>query len=214
MARTTGPLLSFGASGAIAQTQVYSTWRGIPYARRYVKPANPKTVDQEKTRNAFKWANASWLFLPAIAKEPWMAYARGRPFTDRNGWVSRCVAMLRDETTLALLEGSPGVAGGLPATAIAFTPGATKITVAATTPDVPSGWALTSLQAVCFEDQNPETQFVGKVFAAEDAVTPYSLDFNGLTTGKQYAVSAWLKWDRGGGKIAYSISQTGLATPT
>lgn len=214
MARTTGPLLSFGASGAIAKTQVYSTWRGIQYARRYAVPANPQTVDQMSTRNVFKWANASWLYLPAIAVEPWTAYAKGRAFVARNGWVSRCVALLRSETDLLLLEGSPGVAGGLPPVSAIATAGVGTVTVAVVAPTVPSGWALTAAQGICVKSADAHLPFAPPVAALEDLTSTYSLAFTGLTAGSLYVTSSWFKWDRGGGKVAYSIGINSSATPT
>jgi len=56
MPKTTAPLLSFDARGQIAHTQVYSSWRGRPYVRRYSVGTNPNTSDQQLTRNAFTWA--------------------------------------------------------------------------------------------------------------------------------------------------------------
>jgi len=44
MSKLTGPLLSFGARGQIGKAMVTSTWKGVPYARQYVVPANPQTV--------------------------------------------------------------------------------------------------------------------------------------------------------------------------
>ena len=53
MAKLTGPLLSFGATGQIAKTMVVGTWRGIDYARQYVVPANPRTTAQQANRTRF-----------------------------------------------------------------------------------------------------------------------------------------------------------------
>jgi len=46
MSKTTAPFLSLAASGKFANTLVASTWKGIPYMRKYVIPANPKTDAQ------------------------------------------------------------------------------------------------------------------------------------------------------------------------
>lgn len=212
MARTTGALLSFGASGKIADTQVYASWRGIPYARRYVVPSNPKTPAQQKTRNVFKWANASWLFLPAIAKEPWMAYANGRPFVPRNGWVSRAVSLLRGQMDISPLEGSPGVAGGLPSDDMQVTATSNSITATLQVPDAPNGWEVVAAQAVLVPNQDPHDLFGGPVLAAQALEAPYAIEFAGLESETEYVVSAWLKWDRGSGRHAYSISRTAVKT--
>ncbi|MBA7636444.1 hypothetical protein ES703_44064 [subsurface metagenome] len=46
MAKLKAPLLSLGASGAIAGTLVYFPWKGINVVREYVVPSNPKTARQ------------------------------------------------------------------------------------------------------------------------------------------------------------------------
>ncbi len=50
MAKLKAPLLSFGASGAIAKAIVYFGWKGLNVAREYVIPANPKTTLQVTQR--------------------------------------------------------------------------------------------------------------------------------------------------------------------
>lgn len=53
MAKVTGPLMSFEASGTLGDTITFAKWVGRPYVRRHVIPANPQTAAQEDTRNAF-----------------------------------------------------------------------------------------------------------------------------------------------------------------
>ena len=50
MAKLKAPLMSLGASGAIAKSIVYFPWKGLNAAREYVVPANPKTVKQTTQR--------------------------------------------------------------------------------------------------------------------------------------------------------------------
>ena len=77
MAIVTAPLLSLGASGKIADTLVASVWKGIPYMRQYVIPANPKTVDQVAHRAAFTAAVAAWrtYITDADVREAWRVSA-------------------------------------------------------------------------------------------------------------------------------------------
>ena len=46
MAKLKAPLLSLGASGAIAKTMVFFGWKGLNCVREYVVPSNPKTAAQ------------------------------------------------------------------------------------------------------------------------------------------------------------------------
>ncbi|GAJ23952.1 unnamed protein product, partial [marine sediment metagenome] len=51
MAKLKAPLLSFGASGAIAKAVVYFPWKGLNVAREYVIPSNPRTKLQTDQRD-------------------------------------------------------------------------------------------------------------------------------------------------------------------
>lgn len=50
MAKVTGPLQSFSASGKIADSIVFFPWLGRNVVREHVIPQNPKTKDQGSTR--------------------------------------------------------------------------------------------------------------------------------------------------------------------
>jgi hypothetical protein len=50
MAKLKAPLLSFDARGKLADTLVFSSWKGIATARQYVVPANPNTTLQQGVR--------------------------------------------------------------------------------------------------------------------------------------------------------------------
>lgn len=77
MARLTAPLLSLGASGSIAKSLVYSTWKGIPYARVHVIPANPKSVGQQEVRGVFATLTEMWKRMPQLARDPFVYAVRG-----------------------------------------------------------------------------------------------------------------------------------------
>lgn len=50
MAKVLAPLMSFGASGKIANSLVYMTWKGLNTVRQYVVPSNPNTLAQSTQR--------------------------------------------------------------------------------------------------------------------------------------------------------------------
>ena len=69
MAKVKAPLLSLGATGKLAKTLVFSTWKGIKTAREYVVPANPQTAAQTAQRTLFSAMVTSWrtyFVLPAM----------------------------------------------------------------------------------------------------------------------------------------------------
>ncbi len=50
MAKVTGPLMSMTASGKIADTLVFFSWKGIATVRQWIIPANPQSADQGDIR--------------------------------------------------------------------------------------------------------------------------------------------------------------------
>jgi hypothetical protein len=215
MSKLIAPLLSFGAGGQLARTVVYSTWKGIPYGRRYVIPANPKTTRQMVTRNMFSKLNQMWLLMPSIGKEPWIARAQGKPFTSVNAFIQsniRGVDTSAPPTDESGFIGSAGAKGGLPPASLGLTPGAGTMTAAIGAPAVPDDWVITEAQGIAFEDQDPQVPLIGTIQAQTDATSTYSLVFTGLDAATDYVVSAWFKWTRPDGTYAYSTSLTDIGT--
>ena len=215
VATTTAPLLSFGASGQIAKTLVYSKWRGRQYSRRHVVPSNPQTAEQSLTRDTFSWIQAVWKIAPALLTAPWLAYAAGKVLTDRNAFTKFNLPDLRTAADLALMVISPGALGGLPPATITVTPGNDQLTIACTAPSpLPTGWTIQGAVVSCIEDQEPGVDAFYTTFAAEDLTDPYSVVIAGLKNTTLYRCFAFLRWVRPDGQIAYSpsISATGLTT--
>lgn len=196
MARLTAPVLSFGAGGQIAKTQVYATWKGIPYARRYVIPANPRSSDQTLTRNAFKWLQAVYQLSPQEFRNAWEGFSSGKPLTGRNAWTSKNLPILRPITTLTGMIGSPGSKGGLPAAA-ALTDTSSSITATFTDPDVlPQGWTVVGGVAVAIKAQNPQSATDFEMFVGSDTGASPVAVISGLTTATAYMVAAWEIYQR------------------
>lgn len=213
MAKTTAPLLSFGAGGAIAKTQVYASWKGIPYARKYVIPANPRSTDQTMTRSVFTTLCAVWKNLTSDATAPFMAFATGKPLTDRNAYLKFNVKALRPGTDWTDLVGSPGAAGGVPLAAFSASGGSGDISTTVTTPTPPTGWTLTAVVAAARKNDDPHTTTIDTMAVNKVTSTPWEPAFSGLTAGT-YIVCAWPVWDTGSGKLAYGASLSHAATVT
>lgn len=214
MSRTTAPLLSFGASGQIAKTQVYSTWKGRAYARRYVIPANPNTLDQQETRNTFSWLNNVWKYMPAEALDAWEAYGNASRFTARNGWIKANLSNLRTQSDLANLVMSPSASGGLAAAGISCAATAGGIDVTLTAPSLPTGWTINTATAAAIRQQDPQTGAFYPVAANVDAVAPYVVQLTGLTAGQVYVVGGWFVFNKPDGSLAYGQSLSDTETPS
>lgn len=213
MAKTTAPILSFGAAGQIAKTQVYARWRGIPYARRYIVPANPRTANQTKTRSVFTWAQNVWKLMAANSAAPWTAYATGKPLTNRNAFTKFNVQALRPGTDLTSFVGSPGAGGGPPLVAFTATGAAGAISTTVTVPATPTGWTLTKVSAIALLNDDPHSATVYSSTYAEATSTPWEPAFSSMAAGS-YQVSAWTVWTKPDGTIAYGPSINHTATVT
>jgi hypothetical protein len=211
MAKTTAPMLSFGARGQIGKAMVASSWRGVKYMRQHVIPANPRTTAQQTVRTTFALLREMWKLAPTLVKAPWDAFAKGRPFTGMNKFVGENVRVLNGELTMDNFIGSPGAGGGLPPDDVVLaTPGAGDITATFTVPAAPDGWALAAAVAFAFKDQDPSAFFEGVFTAAEDVAGPaYVVALNDVGPAGDYKVASYLRWTKPDGALAYSVSLLG-----
>jgi len=215
MAKTTGPLLSFGARGQIGKTLVFSSWKGTNYARQHVVPSNPQTNEQNLTRNAFQWLQSVYKVAPSAFTEAWEAYVKGIPMTARNAFTKFNLPNLRDQTDVALFDFSPGALGGLPLETFTVTPGNDQLTLAGTVPSVlPTGWTVHGVIFACIQEQNPQSGTLFNIQAVEDTSSAYSQVITGLANAAHYRCGGWIKWNRPDGSYAYSPALTadGLTT--
>lgn len=75
MVKIAGPLFSLGASGAVANTIVFSSWKGRPYVRERVVPSNPRTATQVAVRAMLRFLAQQWQFISGSYKDTWRQLA-------------------------------------------------------------------------------------------------------------------------------------------
>lgn len=214
LAKTTAPLLSFGAAGQIGKTQVYAVWKGRSYARRYTTPANPRSTEQTLTRDTFSWLQQVYKFAPAAITNVYELYAKGKVLTARNAFTRTNLSGLREASDLTNFMFSPGALGGPPPIAVGHAGGSGTITQTVDPPAVlPTGWTITAAWGACIRDQDPQSGILYQTYAASDATSPYAPVISGLTAGEYWA-QAWLEWLRPDGLIAYSPSLGDFVTVT
>lgn len=214
MAKITAPLLSMGARGTIGDVMTYASWRGVPYVRQRVTPANPRSTAQVLTRDIFKRYGQRWKQGGALMRAPWNRFAVGQIPVGRNSYMGQNLAATRGETDLDLYIGSPGAKGGLPPVSMVLTTVASLgLEAVIVGPTPPTGWTLTAAIITAMIDQPPEDVVTDAIQEIEDTSTPYSCDLTGLTA-VTYQVQGWLKWAKADGSIAYgaSLSDTILVT--
>lgn len=209
MAKLSGPLLSMGARGQIGKALVVSKWKGIPYARQHVIPANPRTTAQVAVRARFAFLREVFKRAPTELIDAFNAYATGRPLTGMNKFVGENARVLNGETDVSLLIFSPGARGGLPPQLVSFaSSGAGELHATVTAPAAPDGWTLVNATLIAIHQQDPSGIFDGKMAAATDATAPYAPSLTGLTAGT-YVAGVFLVWTKPDGSTAYSASVSG-----
>ena len=87
MATTKGPLMSLDASGALADTIVFSKWKGRNYVRQHVIPSNPRTGLQVGVRAVMRFVTQSYAALSATIKGHWADEAATDNITPLNAMV-------------------------------------------------------------------------------------------------------------------------------
>lgn len=214
MAKVTAPLLSLGGSGTIAKSITFSKWKGVPYARQRVVPANPQSLEQTVTRSTFKNASAIWKGAGALLTEPWNRFAVGQPLSGRNAWMKEFVGRLRSQLDLTNLIFAPSAKGGTPLDSMSVAPGAGQLVVTPVPPTPPTGWTLTSIIAAAIVDDDPATMTDYAVVLVEEAAPVGTITIANLETGTLYRVGAWPKWQKPDGSVAYGQSISTSGTPT
>jgi len=214
MAKITGALLSLGGRGTIAKTVVFSRWKGQPYARQHVIPANPQSSEQTITRDLFSNASNIWKNAGALLVAPWNLAATGQIKAGRNIFMGEFTADLRGDADMSDFVFSPGAKGGVAPTSVAAVGGALQIDVTIVPPTPPTGWTVTSCIACAIKDGVPGSLTSFATVEAEDVATPFVINLPGLAAATTYAVGGWVKYAKPDLSVAYGPSITVLEATT
>lgn len=84
MAKLVNPLLS-GAARGKANGQVYNSWRGIAYSKKFTSPAQPRTSAQLVARALLTTFVASWKTITQAQRDAWDVFAADHLQTDWTG---------------------------------------------------------------------------------------------------------------------------------
>lgn len=118
--KVTGPGLSISASGKLAGVLVASTWKGRPYMRQLVTPANPKSGGQVGTRSMFAYLGANWANLTAGEQATWESLGEDLKASPFNAFVkynmNRWTQFTAPKVTPNQAAGTVPVMGALTAT--------------------------------------------------------------------------------------------------
>jgi len=100
MTKLHGPMFSLDARGQLGKAIVYSIWKGINYARKYVIPFNPNTAAQQTIRGYFTLAVAAYQAEDQATRDAWDAAikGKGRAMTGFNYYLGLNVKYLIDNS--------------------------------------------------------------------------------------------------------------------
>ncbi|MBA7537664.1 hypothetical protein ES705_29933 [subsurface metagenome] len=117
MARVAFSALLSAASGKIGDV-VMSRWKGIPYVRRRVIPANPQSAKQCMQRHMLKISLTLWQSIKAWAKPPWVLSVSGYAVSGYNQFMDECIAAVIPQFSPTVQGEDPlfGVAAVTPGT--------------------------------------------------------------------------------------------------
>ena len=68
-------MFSLTASGSLAKTITFATWKGRPYARELVTPNNPKSGPQVGLRAMFGYLAQRWTSIGSANQDSWIPLA-------------------------------------------------------------------------------------------------------------------------------------------
>jgi hypothetical protein len=136
------------ASGSLGGVMVFSKWKGRPYVRSLVIPANPKSGGQVGMRAMFSFLAKAWAGLSAGNKATWEDRAAQLVVSEFNAFMSYNQFRWRNFTAPSKEE--PAAAGDTPAVLGAFslTLGVRSITCSQAITTANNGWGICFFRAL------------------------------------------------------------------
>jgi hypothetical protein len=133
MARIQGPLHSDGASGTFAGSLTFAAWKGRPYCRERVDPANPKSALQVGVRCMFGWLSKAWAdLLSAPDRASWDVEAQPLQISPYDAFIKSNMARWKNSLPFFGLAGDTLAACSLTITTFTTTGDAGFVNIAIT----------------------------------------------------------------------------------
>ena len=89
-------MLSFTASGTLADTVTFSKWKGRPYVRTRVIPKNPRSDSQTGMRQMMEFLTRSWSSVSSSNQATWESLAESLQVSPFNAFVGKNMARWRN----------------------------------------------------------------------------------------------------------------------
>jgi hypothetical protein len=142
MALVTGPLMSVAASGKYAGSIVFTTWKGRPVARQFVKPSNPKTAMQTGLRAMMGFLSAAWASLAALSQASYDSFASAANISSFNAFCGKNQNLWTQSETPTQLWPAAKSSSGITITTQTLTGGNGQVTLSITPSGSTSLWGF------------------------------------------------------------------------
>lgn len=143
MVRLKGQLLSLDASGSLAKTLTFSSWKGRAYAKKFSVPTDNQQTGHLGMRAAMSFVSQQWKGLSTANKDTWNAPATEHQISEFDAYVS--LNLLRAVETNAPTKANPPVEATFTPSAFGqtVTPEDQYVDVAFAFVPVPGEWSMT-----------------------------------------------------------------------
>jgi len=172
MVRVQAPAMSLEASGSLGGALVFSRWKGRPYVRELVKPANPKSGGQVGIRAMLRFLSQDWVNLSTASKQTWDNIAKAKVISFFNAYIGLNVYNWRDflapgQEEPILRTGTDPTLGTLTAVA-----GVRSITVTQPITTAADGWGIIFFRSPTgtFDGTFDKCKRIGKINATANVV--------------------------------------------
>lgn len=142
MVKVQGPALSLAASGKLAGAMVFSSWKGRPYVRELVKPANPRSGGQVGIRAMMKFLSQQWKSIVSVDQATWLTRAGQTVISAFNAYVGYNVARWRDFVGPSQVDPATALATNAVIGAATATPGVRSMTLTIPITTANDGWGV------------------------------------------------------------------------
>jgi len=112
MVKVSGPMMSMAASGTLADTITFASWKGRPYVRERVIPSNPKSGAQTGRRAMFRFLTKNWTDVTGADITSWQSLADQIVASPFNAYLRQ--NMQDWHNFLAPMQGQDGTRVGTP----------------------------------------------------------------------------------------------------
>jgi hypothetical protein len=184
MVKVLGPMFSFEASGTIGNIATFSKWKGRPYVRQRVIPANPNSVLQVSTRAMMRFLSQKWLAMGTTPKGTWDALAAAGQYSAFNAYIGRNMSRWREFQSPAQTYPAPET-GTLPVAVLtSATGGASYADLLITMTTLNNAWGVMLFHSLTgtFTPSRANCILVAGITAA--ATTTFTI--SGLAAGNHY----------------------------